>query len=68
MVALAESPNTLQGSVVTKGWGKKKRVIWKKIDYANFEPFPELTENELRDLTTDIPIQMNILMKTDNMK
>ena len=53
MMVLAKSSNTLQGKVFKHSWDKK-RVIWKKINDSNLEDFPELTENELRDLTMGI--------------
>ena len=53
MMALAKTPNKLQDKVLKNGWDKK-RVIWKKIDDEKLENFPEMTEDELRDLTMGI--------------
>ena len=50
MMVLAKSSNTLQSKVFKHSWDKK-RVIWKKINDSNLQDFPEVTENELRDLT-----------------
>lgn len=53
MMILAKRPNKLQSKVLKNGWDKK-RVIWEKVQDADIENFPELTENELRDLTMGI--------------
>ena len=53
MMAQTKSPNKLQDKVMKNGWNKK-RVIWKTIDDTKLENFPELTEDELRDLKMGI--------------
>lgn len=53
MMAQAKNPNKLQCTVVANGWDKK-RVIWEKINESELNDFPELTENELRDLTMGV--------------
>ncbi|MCG7879800.1 MAG: transposase family protein, partial [Candidatus Thiodiazotropha endolucinida] len=53
MMALAKTPNKLKDKVLKNGWDKK-RVIWEKIDDTELESFPELTEDELRDLTMGV--------------
>ena len=53
MMALAKTPNKLQDKVVKNGWDKKW-VIWKKMDDEKLENFPEMTEDELKDLTMGI--------------
>ena len=52
-MALANSPNKLQDKVMKSGWNKKW-VIRKTIDDTKLENFPELTEDELRDLKMGI--------------
>ena len=67
MMALAKSPNKLQGTVDANVWDKKW-LIWKKVDGSNLETFPEpyVTENELRDdLTMDIHQSKQATSNTD---
>lgn len=53
MMDLAKSPNKLQQKVTDNKWDKK-RTIWKSMDASEMPDFPELNEEELRDLTMGV--------------
>ena len=53
MMTLAKSPNRLQQKVTDNKWDKR-RTIWKTMDASEMPDFPQLNENELRDLTMGV--------------
>ena len=53
MMALARSPNKLQQKVTDNKWDKR-RTIWKTMDVSEMPDFPQLNENELRELTMGV--------------
>ena len=55
MTVWQKTLNQMQNEVVRNGWDKKKkRVIRENINGAKFENFPEMTKEELRDLTMGV--------------